>query len=81
MSRDKQIRLATLNRGLIAFLQLLIFGLSPPTNASEEQGELGGDFRLLHSSLTAAKLPGQSNYFIDMWSGGQMVDFARDPRG
>src|SRR5437899_304468 len=69
MSRDKQIRLTAFKRGLIAFINLLLCGFASAANASEERGELGGDFRLLRSSLTPANVPGESNYFIDMWEG------------
>jgi hypothetical protein len=46
-------------------------GPRPPKNS----GDFGGDLKLLASFYAAPA--GQGNHFIDMWSGGEMVRFAR----
>src|SRR4051812_27739237 len=69
MSRDKQIRSAVLRQTWIALITLSVYGLTGPANASEERGDLGGDFRLLRSSLISPRVAGESNFFIDMWEG------------
>jgi len=69
MSRARRIRAAVLRHALISVLSLPSFGLIPTPERAVDGGQLGRDFRLLRSSLTAAKAPGESNYFIDMWEG------------
>ena len=69
MSRDKQIRTAVLRQRWVALISLIVYGLTAPANASEERGDLGGDFRLLRSSLISPRVAGESNFFIDMWEG------------
>src|SRR5713101_2587269 len=67
MSRDKYIWPAVLRNGFVTLLILSVFAMALAVRASEERGELGGDFQLLRSAFTPARLPGESNYFIDMW--------------
>jgi hypothetical protein len=42
-----------------------------------KRGDLGGDMTLLAHFYTPPVGLGESNHFIDMWSGGQMAEFVR----
>ena len=46
---------------------LLALGIHLPARSADVKGEFGSDLRLLSSFFTPARVPGESNYYIDMW--------------
>src|SRR5947209_27104 len=48
-----------------------------PASVRAKRGDFGGDMEFLSRFYSPPRCDGESNYFIDLWSGGAMADFAR----
>jgi hypothetical protein len=71
MVSSRQIRnKSPLRKGLLAIAMSL--GMSLLSHAADKRGEFGGDLGFLSSCYSPPQVPGESNFFIDMWEGQRL---------